>query len=174
MAMTSAGVLVSAATQATKQLWKAFASSVAKISPSRSCGGAPSVKGRNRRRSELLLANPRDIAEGLRTGQNRQQRQQKNFIQRINHLAGLTMVWQLLEIIQKNGRLDNQSEVPRRIRHRRSPPIESVDHDRFSTSCLCHALLHPITLVPSDHCIYRSRAVRYRGDGDGGRVSSAR
>ena len=43
-------------------------------------------------------------------------------------------------------RLENHLNACCRIPHPRSPPIESVDCYRFSTSCLCHALLHPITL----------------------------
>src|SRR5215470_6701671 len=35
----------------------------------------------------------------------------------------------------------------------RPPPVESEDHDRFSTSAVCHQLLHPITLPPADRSL---------------------
>jgi hypothetical protein len=49
IAMTPSGRPVTEATQATKQCWNCSASSVAKMSPIRSCGGVPSLKGRKRR-----------------------------------------------------------------------------------------------------------------------------
>ena len=49
IAMTPSGMPVTEATQATKQCWNCSASSVAKMSPIRSCGGVPSLKGRKRR-----------------------------------------------------------------------------------------------------------------------------
>ena len=56
MAISSAGVLISAATQATKQRRKAWASSVAKMSPKWSWLGVPSAKGRKRRSNPNFLS----------------------------------------------------------------------------------------------------------------------
>jgi hypothetical protein len=49
IAITPAEMPVTEATQATKQRSNCSASRVAKISPTRSCGGVPSRKGRKRR-----------------------------------------------------------------------------------------------------------------------------
>jgi hypothetical protein len=37
---------------------------------------------------DLLLAEPRDIDEGLRPGEHGEQAQQQDLLKRINHLAG--------------------------------------------------------------------------------------
>src|SRR5271165_1570244 len=97
---------------------------------------------------KLLLAEARDIGKTLRSRQNRQQRQQQDFIQRISHLAGLPMVRQVLEMIQKSSRLKTRRKRRVQTLHHRPPQIESAEIDRFSTSPLCHALLHPIALQP--------------------------
>ncbi len=71
---------------------------------------------------KLLLAKPLDVAEGLRTGQNRQQSQKQDFGERIIHLAGLTMVRQVLEVVKIIRRLGNRRELRPVLRHRRAPP----------------------------------------------------
>ena len=95
---------------------------------------------------QLLLAKPRHVGEAFRVGQHGKQPQQQHFVERVNDLPGLTGVWQVLEIIQKNRRLAKRTKVRKRIRHCRSPLSDSVEHDRFSTSSVCHILLHPIAL----------------------------
>ena len=52
-----------------------------------------------------------------------------------------------------NDVLDTHAD--HRIRRRHSPPVDSVDHDRFGTSQVCHALLHPITLYLGSYLIAR-------------------
>ena len=47
---------------------------------------------------------------------------QRLFEEKINHFSGLTGIWQIFEIIQKNRRLSKHFKVRRQIRHRRSPP----------------------------------------------------
>src|SRR5436190_20610469 len=103
---------------------------------------------------ELLFAEPRDISEALGASQNRQQRQQQHFIEPINYLAGLARIRQVPEIIQKNRRLAKRSKARHSLPHHRSPPVDSVDHDRFSTSPVCHVLLHPITLRADAMSLY--------------------
>jgi hypothetical protein len=66
---------------------------------------------------QLLGPEPGDIGEGLRPGQHRQQAQQKNLIQRIHHLAGLSRVRKIIKILQKNKPFPNRSVH----RHRRLP-----------------------------------------------------
>jgi len=60
----------------------------------------------------------------------------------------LAQIRQLLEIIQKDNRFAERPEFPRSRSIVVLRKIESEDHDRFSTSALCHALLHPIALSP--------------------------
>ena len=98
MAITSAGAPVSAATQATKQRWKASASSVAKmIAEVIVRGRAVAKRPEPAQQLELLLAEARDVDEGLRPGQHREQTQQQHLVERIDHLAGLARVRQSLK-----------------------------------------------------------------------------
>jgi hypothetical protein len=62
MAMTSAAVLISAETQATKRRRKASASSVAKMSPRWSCVGVPLAKRRKRRSSASFFSPKRAMS----------------------------------------------------------------------------------------------------------------
>jgi len=52
---------------------------------------------------DLLLAEPGDIDERLRSAQHRQQTQQQHLGERIDNLAGLARVGQILEVIEKNN-----------------------------------------------------------------------
>ena len=99
---------------------------------------------------ELLVAEEGDIDEGLRPGQHREQTQQQHLVERVRHLALLARVRQILEMTQKNNRLVKCRTVRRRVVHRRPPPIESRIAIDFSTSAVCHVLLHPIALTKPD------------------------
>jgi hypothetical protein len=96
---------------------------------------------------ELPLAEPRDVDEAFRSGQNREQVEQQDFVEGTNHLARLTSVRQVIDILLKYDRLADRRKSRRRRLHRRSPPIESVDHDRFGASVVCHELPNPIALT---------------------------
>jgi len=95
---------------------------------------------------DLLLAESRDIDEGLRSGKHSEQAQQQHIFERIDHLAALPWIWKIRKTLQKNKRfaLAPQISPPPPSR---PPQIESEDHDRFSTSAVCHELLHPITCM---------------------------
>ena len=73
---------------------------------------------------DLLLAEPRDIDKGLRPRQHRKQAQQQHLGERINHLAGLARVGQILEIVQENNRLVKSRRVRTRSIHRPSSEIQ--------------------------------------------------
>ena len=96
---------------------------------------------------ELLLAKARDINERLRPRQHRQKAQQQHLRERIDHLAGLPRVRQILEIVQENNRLVERRQL-------RIPPAPSLvlpnpnqeTTTDFSTPSVCHELLHPIAL----------------------------
>ena len=60
---------------------------------------------------ELLLAEPRDVGERLRAGQNRQQAQEQDLIERIDHLAGWPMIRHVFEIPEKNSRLGKRLAI---------------------------------------------------------------
>ena len=96
---------------------------------------------------KFLLTEPGNVDERLCPAEHCQQTQQQNLIQRIDHLAGLTRVRQILEKVQKNSCFADRAKVDRRVFHRPSSKNESEDHDRFSISALCHVLLHPIALA---------------------------
>ena len=88
MAMTSAGVLVSAATQATKQRWNALGVERGEnIAQMIVRGRAVAIGPEPAQQIELLLAKAGDVGEGLRPRQHREQAQQQDFIERINDLA---------------------------------------------------------------------------------------
>ena len=95
---------------------------------------------------ELLAPEARDIDECLRPGQHRQQAQQQHLVERIHHLAALASIRQIFKILQENNRFPICVTVRCLATHRRYPPFDSEDHDRFSTLPNCHALLHPIAL----------------------------
>src|SRR5437016_10079135 len=95
---------------------------------------------------KFLLTEPGNVDERLCPAEHCQQTQQQNLIQRIDHLAGLTRVRQILEKVQKNSCFADRAKVDRRVFHRPSSKNESEDHDRFSISALCHVFLHPIAL----------------------------
>ncbi len=96
--------------------------------------------------TDLLLAEPRDVDERLRPAQHRQQAQQQHLVERINDFAALPKIRKIFEIIQKNTCFDDRSKFRRRLLRRVLRKTKSEDHDRFNTSSLCHALLHPIAL----------------------------
>jgi hypothetical protein len=73
MAMISAGVVVSAATQATKQRWKACASSVAKISPDDHRGRAVAIGAEPAQELELLFAKEGNVGKRLSRRQHGEQ-----------------------------------------------------------------------------------------------------
>jgi NitT/TauT family transport system substrate-binding protein len=94
---------------------------------------------------DLLLAEPRDIDDGFRSRKHGEQAQQKHLVKRIDHLAGLPGIWKIRKKSKKNKRFVVRcGSCP--CFHRILRKIESEDHDRFSTSAVCHELLHPITL----------------------------
>src|SRR5215813_5419432 len=95
--------------------------------------------------SELLLAETRNVSEGLRSRQHREQAQEQDLLERINDLAGLPMVRHILEKREKNRRLDQRRA--NRLRHQTILRSESEDDYRFSSNPFCHLLLHPIALT---------------------------
>ena len=83
---------------------------------------------------DLLRAEPGDVGETIGVGEHRQKTEQQHLVERINHLAGLPTIRHVIEIIQKNNRFAKRPGFCRGSFHHRSPPIESVDSNRFSTS----------------------------------------
>ncbi len=69
-----------------------------------------------------------------------------DLIERIHHLSSLPTVRQIFEMIQKSSRLKTRRNHRVQSFHRPAPPIELMEADRFSSSSLCHAILHPIAL----------------------------
>src|SRR6202011_2268963 len=96
---------------------------------------------------ELLGPEQRDLGEALCTRQHRKQTQQQDLIERIGNLALLARVLEVFEIPQKDNRLVECRTVRSAV-HGRRPSCESEDRHGFSTSDVCHALLHPIALWP--------------------------
>jgi hypothetical protein len=50
----------------------------------------------------------------VRAGEHCKQAQQRDFLQRIHHLAALSAIWQILEMIQKNKRFAKRPQFCRR------------------------------------------------------------
>src|SRR5580700_10111083 len=94
---------------------------------------------------DLLLAEPCDIDEGFRPGEHCEQAQQQHLFERVDHLAALPRVRKIPKTPQKSNRLAARRRPCNRL-HRALRKSNQEDHDRFSTSAVCHALLHPITL----------------------------
>jgi hypothetical protein len=53
---------------------------------------------------DLLLAEPRDIDEGFRSGKHSEQAQQQHLFERIDHLAALPRIRKIRKTLQKNKR----------------------------------------------------------------------
>src|SRR5271170_3134363 len=70
---------------------------------------------------------------------------QQYLFERVDHLAALPRVRKIPKTPQKNNRFAVRRR-PRNRLHRALRKSNQEDHDRFSTSAVCHALLHPITL----------------------------
>jgi len=79
-------------------------------------------------------------------GKNRQKNQEQHFRQRIIHFAGLTMIWQSTEIVEKTCRLRNLCKSGPAAIHHRPPPatqwMKQIQHFRP----LSRKSLHPIAL----------------------------
>jgi hypothetical protein len=100
---------------------------------------------------DLTLTKLRDVGERLRPRKDCKKNQEQYFRQRIIYLAGLTMIRQLAEIVEKTRRLSNLCKPCPVGIHYRTPDV--VDHDRFSNSAFCHAPLHPIALPDGTKCL---------------------
>jgi hypothetical protein len=85
---------------------------------------------------ELLFAKQRNIDEGLGSGQHCKQTHQQHLVERIDHLAGLPRVRQILEVTQKNNRLAKRRE-PRRRFHR----ILRIANQRITTDSALQAFI---------------------------------
>ena len=71
---------------------------------------------------ELFLAKPGNIDDGLCASQDCQQAQQQNLVERVHHLAALSRIGQIPEVIQKNQAIRERSTLRRRYLHS-CPPI---------------------------------------------------
>src|SRR6516165_771205 len=146
MATTSADTPISLATQATKRRWNSALSSVAKMSPRWSCDGVPSRNGRNRRRNAIFFWPNRAISTKVSApASTASKHKQQHLLERVDHLAALPRVRKIPKTPQKNNRFAVRRR-PRNRLHRALRKSNQEDHDRFSTSAVCHALLHPIAL----------------------------
>src|SRR5208337_3188093 len=113
---------------------------------------------------ELLGTETGDVDEGLRPGQYREQTQQQHCVEWIGHLPALPRVRHVPEIPQKNNRLGKRLTVRCNAVHRCPPRIDPEDHQRFSTSAVCHAIPSPdcpdLTTTPP--CPTRQRSLEAR------------
>jgi hypothetical protein len=155
MTITSADVPVNAATQSTKQRWNFSASSVAKISPRWSCEGVPSRNGRNRRRRSSFFWPNQAMSTNVSAPASIASRHNSRFSSsgystfQAWRGSGKSLKW-----FRKTAAFAECFEFRCGLRHRNPPPIESEDHNRFSTLCFCHALPSPdCPGVPThEHC----------------------
>jgi len=93
MAIISTGVRISAATQSTKQPWKASPSSVAKILPSVSRGGVPLRKRQKPPpQLRLLFVAPRYASEAIGLREYGEQGKKKRLIKGVDDLPRLPSV----------------------------------------------------------------------------------
>jgi hypothetical protein len=97
-------------------------------------------------KGQLMPAEPGYVGDRLRPGDDGEQAQQQNLIERIFDLAALPNIRQISEITQKDDCFVKCPDFLDRTLHRNPPIGESVDFDRFSTQTICRELLHPIAL----------------------------
>ena len=132
---TSRGAPVRLATQATKQRWKASASSEARMSPRWSCDGVPSANGWKRRSRASFLSPKRAMSVIVSApASTARSDRRRTLTERVGDLAALARIGQVPEEAQERGSLRERSAIPCSAVHRRHPRIEPEDHDRFSTS----------------------------------------
>lgn len=109
----------------------------------------------------LLLAEPRDIGEGLRSRQHGEQAQEQDLVERIDNFPGLSAIRHIFEIGKKSLRLRQGLDIRSARVHPNPLQIESEDSDRVSSNAACHLLLHPIALGRLARC--RGRRSEYSG-----------
>jgi hypothetical protein len=80
-------------------------------------------------KSQFQPAKFGDVGDRLRPGDDGEQAQQQDLIERIFDLAALPGVRQILEITEKNNRLAKRHDFISRTLHRNPPICESVDFD---------------------------------------------
>src|SRR5436190_419714 len=157
MAITSAGVPTSAATQRRPSGDPGNEATLERLGVNRGEDVAQVIVRRRpiakrpeaAQQRELLRPEPGDIDEGLRPGQHREQRQHKHLVERIHHLAALARVRQIVKIAQKNNCFSKGPTIRRGV-HPRNPPSNQKGLDGFRASRLCHPLLRPIALRAPD------------------------
>ena len=96
---------------------------------------------------QLFLAEAGDVGEGLGPREHRQQGQKQHLVERVDHLSGLPAIRQVIEMVQEPYGLENLAVVLCSSRPWLSPIKRIEDRHKFSTSAVCHVLLHPIALV---------------------------
>src|SRR5216684_8587083 len=95
-------------------------------------------------KADLLLAEPRDIDERLRSAQYCQQTQQQHLAEQISDFAKPKRVWQILEIVQKNNGLVCRPEFHRSPFHR----VLRKPNQRIATD----SALQPLSRNSSPDC----------------------
>src|ERR1700740_1743448 len=94
-----------------------------------------------------MPAEPGYVRDRLRPGDDGEQAQQQNLIERIFDLAALPNVRHISEIPREDDCFAKRPDFLDRTLHRNPPIGESVDSDRFSTQPICPELLRPIALM---------------------------
>ena len=80
-------------------------------------------------KSQFQPAEFGDVGDRLRTGDDGEQAQQQNLVERIFDLATLPGVRQILEIAEEDNRFTKRPDFISRTLHRNPPIRESVDFD---------------------------------------------
>ena len=156
MAITSLGAPVSAATQSRNSAGTARRrrTGCGRDDRAPACHGETAGTGAANRSSSRQST---DIETNVSAPASTARRHSSNTSgERIDHLAGLTPVRQILEIIQENNRLVGRRQLQIRSPIARPPKFKSEDHNKFSNPSLCHELLHPISPDRPGVCPVRS------------------
>ncbi len=117
MAITPSGAPVSAAPQATKQLWNCPSSRTARMSPDGRVQACRPCRSEPAQKLALCAAEQGDIDDALGSGQHGKQAQEEDFVERVGYLALLVRILQVFEIAQKNDRLVKRGTIGRWIFH---------------------------------------------------------
>jgi hypothetical protein len=101
---------------------------------------------------DLTLAKTRDVGERLRPRKNCKKNQQQYFRQRIIYLAGLTMIRQLAEIVEKTRRFRNLCKsCPVGIHHRTPPATPWITTDSATQPFVTHLFTRLPCPLPTTH-----------------------
>jgi hypothetical protein len=96
--------------------------------------------------AQLLAAKQGEVGDGLRTGQDGDQAEQQDLLQRVVHFPLLAGIFQIIEMTQEDDGFVERDPVPLQLPPWLAPSCESRVVRGSALPQAVHLLLHPIAL----------------------------